>query len=304
MEEHLKLNYTDQMKLDGFKWFNPEEEPKAIVVMFHGMAEHAARYAWFGEELAKHGYVSFCFSYMGHGYSDRYDDRLGYLPQDDYIDEINNNQIFVIREAKKMYPSLPLFIFAHSMGSMSSQRLIQKYPNEFDKVILCGTDYGNAKYNLMIMLTKHYIKKNGAGSYNKLINSLGTGMFDKKFKKERERLGWLSVNKENIERYEADPLCGYDYTVGYYNSLSKALRTAAKKENISLVKGKPVLFICGVDDPVTNFSKAPKKLNKIYNDCGALSELVIIDNARHEILNESEEIRNKAFTAIVNFLDK
>ena len=57
-------------KQDGLKLhvllMEPEGEPKGIVQIVHGMAEHKERYEPFMEMLCKHGYISVIHDHRGH----------------------------------------------------------------------------------------------------------------------------------------------------------------------------------------------------------------------------------------------
>lgn len=45
------------------------------------------------------------------------------------------------------------------MGSITAQEYIQKYPNDFQKVILSGTDVGDLRYLFLQWITSLSIKK-------------------------------------------------------------------------------------------------------------------------------------------------
>ena len=48
------------------KWL-PEERPKAVVQIVHGIAEHIGRYDHFARFLNAHGYLVVAEDHMGHG---------------------------------------------------------------------------------------------------------------------------------------------------------------------------------------------------------------------------------------------
>ena len=47
----------------------PTSEPKAVVHITHGMAEHAGRYSWFMDVLKRAGYAVYAHDIRGHGYT-------------------------------------------------------------------------------------------------------------------------------------------------------------------------------------------------------------------------------------------
>lgn len=282
----------------GYSVKNQNVTSKAVVLIVHGMAEHVERYNDMASFFANNGFVTYAFDLIGHGKSCFENEKVGIIKSDDFFDSCIEcmNQIYeYIRRTNK---DLPIYLFAHSMGSMISQSYLQKFPNQFDKVILSGTDLGGVKYELLKLLAKTYMKKHGKYSYSKFINKLTLDSFDLKFK---SKLSWLSVNKDNIDKYLNDPLCNEKYPVGYFYSLALHLCQSCKDENIKKIRLNKILFITGVDDPVTNFSKSTKAIYKKYlkNNINAFIE--IIPNARHEFFHEDDESNLKAFNKLVDF---
>ena len=282
----------------GYSERNEDIPAKAIVLIIHGMAEHVERYSDMANYLKDHGLITYTFDLIGHGKSCFQNEKVGIIKSDDFFESLIEciNQIY--NYIRRTNDDLPIYLFAHSMGSMISQSYLQKYPNHFDKVILSGTDLGSAKYKLLKFITKCSIRRNGLYSYSKLVNKLTIEFLDIKFK---TKLGWLSVNKDNIEKYLNDPLCNETYPVGYFNSLAAHLIESVKDENIKKIKLSKILFITGIDDPVTNFSKSTKKIHKKYLNNGINAFIEIVPNARHEFFHEDDETNLKAFNTFVNF---
>ena len=65
-------------QIHAIEWI-PEGEPKAILQMCHGMAEHIERYHDFATFLAEHGYYVVGHDHLGHGKSVTSLDKLGYF---------------------------------------------------------------------------------------------------------------------------------------------------------------------------------------------------------------------------------
>ena len=58
----------NQTKIHAVVW-TPDTEPKAIVILVHGMAEHIERYDEFAQFLCEKGYVVAGNDHLGHGKS-------------------------------------------------------------------------------------------------------------------------------------------------------------------------------------------------------------------------------------------
>lgn len=296
-----KMIPFEDTNLATYLWINESKEYCGTIQIFHGMAEHILRYDEFAEKLADAGFAVIGHDHYAHGKSTTIN-KIGVVESGDFMTKIIDACHEVRLAYSEYFKGEKNFLFAHSMGSMAAQRYIQIYPNDFSKVILCGTDIGSFKYKMSVILTNNIIKKYGPISYTKIVKKFSMDAFNKKFKKDHPNSGWLSANKENVLRFENDELCGADFPTNYYNSISKLLLTAAKPESIKKInKNVKILLIAGSDDPVTNFTKSTKKLCKLYRKHNIDAEKIIYPGARHELLNESESIKNKVIDNITEF---
>ncbi len=92
------------------QWWLPEGEPRATVVIVHGLHEHSGRYQRLAADLNQHGYAVYTMDLRGHGRSAG--DRALIHSFDDYLDDV---ELLLARVAKRQ-PDKPLFLFGHSMG--------------------------------------------------------------------------------------------------------------------------------------------------------------------------------------------
>ncbi|MBR6517516.1 MAG: alpha/beta fold hydrolase [Bacilli bacterium] len=297
MEEVIIKSYKEAYpNVYGFK--TTCENPKSVILFVHGMAEHIGRYKAIANYLSSKGFICYGFDLIGHGKSVFENERVGIVKADDFftaeIECIKHIYDFIKLENK----DLEINLFAHSMGSMISQCYLEKYPNDFSKVILSGTDLGTFKYKLMSFIAKGMIKKHGLYYYSDLIQKLSLDSFDKPFDK---KLGWLSVNEQNIKDYLNDPLCNERYPIGYFYSFAVNLYEASKTKNIKNIKAKKILFLTGEKDPVTNFSKSTKKIYKKYQKLGLNCYIEILPGLRHEVFHESDDINLAVYQMVDKF---
>lgn len=300
MEEVIVKSYKDGYpNVYGFK--TSCDNPKSVILFVHGMAEHIGRYKDIANYLSTKGFICYGFDLIGHGKSVFENERVGIVKTDDFFEAEIECIKHIYDFIKKEHQDLEINLFAHSMGSMISQCYIEKYPNDFSKVILSGTDIGSLKYKLMSKIAKSLIKKHGLYYYSDLIQKLSLDAFDKPFDR---KLGWLSVNEKNIKDYLNDPLCNERYPIGYFYSLAINLYEAAKSKNIKNIKVKKILFLTGEKDPVTNFSKSTKKIYKKYSKLGINSLIEILPNLRHETFHEDNETNLLVYKLVSNFYNE
>jgi acylglycerol lipase len=125
-----KLNVGDGVKLSV--WANLVDSPKAVVILVHGLFEHAGRYDYVVSRLNDFGYSVYRFDNRGHG---RSGGERGYVA--DYQIFIDDAQK-IVETAKQKNPELLLFMLGHSMGGFITAFYGVKYPDRLAGQILCG----------------------------------------------------------------------------------------------------------------------------------------------------------------------
>ncbi len=72
----FKFKTFDGLQLFGQSW-QPEDRPRAVICLIHGIGEHSGRYVHVADRLTKAGYAIFTFDLRGHGKSEGL---LGHTP--------------------------------------------------------------------------------------------------------------------------------------------------------------------------------------------------------------------------------
>lgn len=88
----------------------PEEEPRAAVVVVHGVFEHSGRYTQLADDLNRRGYAVYAMDLRGHGRSEG--DRAMIRSFDLYLDDV---ELFLERVTARQ-TGKPVFLLGHSMG--------------------------------------------------------------------------------------------------------------------------------------------------------------------------------------------
>ncbi len=124
----------------------PEGEPKASLLVVHGVGEHSGRYTNLVEYLVPRGYAIFGHDHRGHGKSPG--DRIYIDRWDDYRQDLRAQ----VQRVLKIAPHQPLFIFGHSMGGLMTLDFALHYPAGIAGVIVSGAalDSGGASAGLKL----------------------------------------------------------------------------------------------------------------------------------------------------------
>ena len=270
------------------------KNPKAVVLIVHGMQEHILRYAPFAEFLQKNGYVVVMSDLRGHGHTMQTPEEYG-KGEKDIFTETLKDQLNLIEFAHDEF-KLPLYIFGHSYGSMLTQFLVQLSPIP-EKAVICGTTNGDSGIfklgSLAVgMMSPFEIHDKRGGLAEKLcIKSFG-----KKF----ENGNWLSRDDKVFEAYLKDDLCGGSFPFSFYRSMIKNMRKANK--GIGKIGNKKLFLIAGDKDPVGENGKQVKKLYKTYLKNNINARMKLYPNARHELLNEIN--KDEVYADVLSFFDE
>ena len=264
----------------------PDEEPKAVLQMAHGMSEYKERYIPLMEYLANRGYVCCMNDHRGHGKSVKDFKDLGYFYSGggNALVEDMHKLTDILQER---YPGLPFYLFGHSMGSLAVRVYAKRYDDDINGLIVCGCPSENSAIGVAEALVDMMIKIKGERYLSKLCSSLFVGMFNKNFKKEGSDFAWLSVNRDNVSKYEEDPYCGFNFTLNGYKALIYLMKETYSKDNWHLHDPSPVIFISGENDPCMTNRKMLMKAVGLMDQVGYRDvSYNMFEGMRHEILQE------------------
>lgn len=304
MREQRIFKFDNKTSIVSYIWKEEGMKVRGCLEIFHGMAENILRFDEMANYFVKEGFIVIGHDHYAHGDSAESIEKIGECTDYDFMDAVIKAMKLVRDEYDEYFKDTKRCLFAHSMGSMAAQRYIQKYPNDFDYVVLSGTDIGGGKYKFGKPLLKLFTK-DGKIKYSNFVLNMSTTGFNKKFKKDHPKYGWLSRNPHNIKAFEESPYCGKDFPTNYFYSMAKMMCENVKQENLKRINPKVKIFIySGKEDPVSNYGKSILKLEKLYKKYGLNVTSKVIPNARHEVHNENEEIKLELFKTIVDFYSK
>lgn len=288
--------------LKGYFW--SAEKPVGNFVIVTGMEEYAGRYDDFAGFLAKNGYNVVCVDHYGQGLNSVGGKKLGIVPPSFFSKTVRNIDDIVKKVRKAT--NLPVVVFGHSMGSFIVQDFVQRFTNDADKIIICGSNGPNAKllFKFGAKIGKLTCSKKNQFEKAKLMANLSVGAYAKSVKNRKTVNDWLSYNEENVQKYCNDPLCGYGSSRIFYRELLKGNARLFNKKFLKKISlENHILVIAGEDDACGAFGKGPRALYKQYQKLGVKDvELIVYPHMRHEILNEKEHQR--VYDDVLRFISK
>ena len=124
-EQKFFLPSPDQHQIPVRHWSC--DNPRAAVLVLHGMAEHSARYQQFAQALNKSGYGVMAIDHRGHG-PDAPVKQLGHFADQNGWDKVLADVDRAHQHLCNLYPQKPVYIFGHSMGSFITQAWLLNRP--------------------------------------------------------------------------------------------------------------------------------------------------------------------------------
>ncbi len=292
---------TGVNKIHTLIWSDNEVEPIAILQIAHGVCEHIARYEDFAIFLASKGYIVCGNDHIGHGKSVNCPEDLGFTAEKDGYRRFVDDMHILYSIMHKRYPQLPYFMFGHSMGSLCARVYASTFGTELSGLIICGTAQVPLDLNFTIEYIGKAVDKFGARTVNHFMASMLNKVSSLQISDKKTDLDWLSINKENVENYIADPLCGQELSLAGIRDLASIGVLASDKMWASSVPfSLPIMIISGALDPVGMNGKGPIACADQLTEAGHDPLVIIYPGCRHEILNE--DCKEKIYHDILGFL--
>lgn len=262
MDTKQFISAVDGLPIRFYEWTTTS--PKAVIVISHGAAEHALRYDRFARALNAENFVVLAADQRGHGASPgpKGLGDFGTGGWDGLVADIGQT----IALARATFPNLPLVLFGHSMGAAACRHFAPLGSDTIDALVLSGTGVREAV-------------KDGESPPN----------WNAAFEPGRTGYEWLSRDEAEVDKYVADPLCGFE---------NQQVKVAGSRANLSVLADPeqhrkirpdlPVLFVAGDADPINRNLEGLHTLEKWWRTAGVRQiDKLYYKGGRHEMLNET-----------------
>jgi len=239
----------------------PEGDPRAALLIVHGLGEHSSRYTNVVEYFVPLGYAVYALDHLGHGKSAGtrvYVDRFT-----DYTDTLHT----YLRMVRDQLPQVPLFMFAHSMGGLIGAAYLLDHQDELDGAILSAPVVKISDTVSPVALTMSKV-------FSALLPKMGMLAVD---------AGGVSSDPRVVQAYRDDPLVHHGKVSARLGAemLRAMQRVTAEAETIAL----PLLLIQGGADKLVD----PQSAQMLYDLASSADKtLHVYEGFCHEMHNEPE----------------
>ncbi|MDZ7844570.1 MAG: alpha/beta hydrolase [Anaerolineales bacterium] len=249
----------------------PEGNLRGCLLILHGLGEHSGRYYNLIDYLVPEGFGLYGFDFPGHGRSEGTPGHIASV--EDFFPPVQR----AAAEIVKRHPSIPLFLWGHSMGGLLAIKYIQDQQTPFRGVILSSPSLSTPQ---------------SANPLTVLLGNIFSHFFPR-FPLSALDHSQLSRDPAVVEDYREDPLV---YQGKYSARLAvELLKTIAQVKSRAADFTHPVLLLIGGADQI---SLAPDTL-EFAEDLGSVDKTVLIfKEFQHELINEpgKEQVLDKVLT--------
>jgi len=261
------LRTPDGLTLVGEHHLRPDPRARADVVLLHGYAEHAGRYAELIAALGAAGFSCHLLELRGHGRSEGvrgYVDRFG-----DYLDDLD---LFLQRldEIQTPGPAVPRILLGHSLGGLISLAYVLRRPDAFAALAVSSPFLYPAIE---------------APALKVWLASLLSRLAPTRLMKSEIASRWLSHDPAIVAAYDRDPLVFKTLSPHWFFEIRQA------QDDLLARAGEirpPALFLLGDADRIAD----PARSRQVFERLGSTEkQLVAYPGFFHEILNEIERAR-------------
>ncbi len=248
-------------------------EPKAAIILIHGLGEHCQRYEHVAQALTEKGYSLYAMDLPGHGKS------TGVRGHIDSFEVFTDAALNLLKRVGQEKPELPKFILGHSMGGLIVSRFLLDHQDKVSGAMLSGPAIQSPQEPpaWQVGLIK---------TIAKFIPTAKMLALD---------ASEVSRDPKVVEKYMNDPLISKEkLSARFLVEMTNTMEDVKTKANeISL----PILIMHGSKDSMTS----PSGSELLFNTCGSsVKTLELYDGLYHEILNEPEQ--NTVINDILSWL--
>ncbi len=285
--------------LDGKKIhyvFYRADAPVGNIAIAHGFTESAEKFREMCYYFLNMNLNVFIVDHRGHGLSHRHnsDGQVVHIKYfDQYVDDLQTLVKKVIRPAA---PSLPLYLYSHSMGGAVAVQHMQKHPDVFSKVILSAPMIKAKTAGIPEPVTKFVTRAFilFGKEKDKVIGYKG-------FNPERTYEDSHDTSKERFDYYHSKKCktAHLQTSAPSYRWVNEAIKVS--KLNLDENRNAKItakVLLCQPEEDSTVFSEMEDAFIKLVKN----GRLVKFTKCKHEIYNSVDETVKEYLDTIEDFL--
>lgn len=254
--------------------WTPDAAPRAVVVLSHGLGEHARRYDHVAQRFGEAGLVTYALDHRGHGRSGG----KRVLVKD--ISEYTGDFDTLVGIAKKEHPGCKCIVLGHSMGGGIVFAYGVERPDDYDLMVLSGPAVAaqHAVSPLLVLVAK-------------IVGAIAPGL-------PVQELDSAAISRDPavVAAYDSDPLVHHGKVpAGIARALLLVGETMPAR---AAALTAPMLVVHGVEDRLIPVDGSRELIAHVGSSDAELKEY---PGLFHEVFNEPE--RDQVLDDVVSWMN-
>lgn len=250
----------------------PESDPRAVMILVHGLGEHSTRYAHLAQRFTDAGIAVFALDNRGHG---KTPGTRGVMDFDKVVTDIGER----LEDVRERYPDAPVIVFGHSLGGLLTMTYTVRNRPAITAQIASAPALDSELRGQRLKFA--------------LANLLGGIVPDIVLPTGLDSSG-VSRDPKVVAAYDADPLVHDKGSTG----LAKATFAAMDDMMAQTTFPVPLLIVHGTGDRLTVPAASKTFVNQVTGDV----TLIEYEGIYHELHNEPEQ--DEVFADIMEWLEQ
>ena len=258
-------------------WTPEDAAPRAVLILVHGLAEHAGRYQYVVDAFLQKGYVIYGHDHRGFGKSG------GIRGHWERFEDVMKDMEMVVNRAKNEWPDLPFGMFGHSLGGVVGLQYLARHEDQFRAAVISAPGFGPGPDQNKLLI---------------LITPIANLIIPRKpLDRGSSETYTLSHDPAQAAAWDADPLV-HPYATPRF--AVEYMRAAKEAKSILAKLSIPILIIMGEED----ITVSQKDIREAVAAAGPNVTFRTYPGAYHEVHNEIPEIREPMLAETVTWMEE
>ena len=293
------LQVPDGMALRAGRWEPPPEvQPRAICVLLQGLGEFLEKYDEVAEELNARGFVVISVDWRSQGASERSgrDNRLAHVASFEEYDQ----DLAILIQKLATPADLPLIALAHSTGAHILLRYLAEHKRRIDCAALISPllDIVIEKHPPWLVRLLTFVLNLGGASRRPLPGTDEHDQLHVPFERNRvtsDRTRYARL-QEKLKKQPFLRVNGPSF--GWLGAALSSIRRVGAKDFAEGIATPLIVFGAGKDRIVKT------EVTREYVKWLPKASYVELDDAEHEILMETNAVRDRFWSAFDAFIER